>query len=864
MSTFAAARVETKIVLQGEGNAAKAVRDTRTELDQMGQSADKAAGKGTGGFASMAQTAQQSMSRVGGAFSAVNAVIGGTNPTVQKLGQSFTAAGAVAGTIPGPIGLILAGITALGTATYLWHKEMSQADAKSRWMRGGAGSESLAESIGISQEAVLQMQLGLEDLRAKGLEPSKELMRALTVRVVEMGGDGSKAVTGLVDAIAKGPEALRQFQQTVGNLNIGTLSQTSEALGLSKETLGIKEDEVDVAAKVADLQKRYNLAIAERSALEQKWQDIRTKNEEELDQSTGARIERGAKLSKMIKDDEEEYGRAADARLAKVKDEAAAFEASQSAKRAAAAEQKAIDIDANIAKSQAALWDIRASAETDQLTAKRYKLEAIEVRLADVGDRRAYLESQIAKYSQAEYTSKNLALDVEESQLEAQRDILQRNDADRAKAEAAAAKAKEARKAEFDATLRMAKAQLDNAEVNAKNVATNDYIIAQKRHILELEKEAAISAAKEKTNTTKGRLKELEAIEVEFAGKEKALDKSVADAQAANADAVRKLKVEEFERVLQIELDADKRIQAVEKDKQNRLAEQLRSRGEYEKATLVEIAQAEADNAAAVLKIRRDLEVALIGLDDESDAAKKLRAAANAEIQAQQQALAEKTAKSYAKQSEDTSKAIDNQMATIDRIVSSAASAGGLQDASKSVISLTTNLRQGSKAWGEYQAAVAKGDTDKITKAQEGLSVALDGTISASGAAAAAFVDDEKTKAGILALTETAASIAAFATGNVPGGIGHAASAAIYAGIAGGAIPSAGGTQAAAGGGATTGGGAVEGTTGQGAAGGSAAVTQVFNFNKGFIFGSQQEVAKGISGTLRSVTGTGYDKRKAV
>ena len=137
-------------------------------------------------------------------------------------------------------------------------------------------------------------------------------------------------------------------------------------------------------------------------------------------------------------------------------------------------------------------------------------------------DRRAFLESKVAQFSEAEYTSKTLALDVEESQLVAQREILERNDADRAKAEAAAAKAKEARKAEADATLRMAKAQLENAEVNAKNVATNDYIIAQKRHILELEKEAAISAAKDKTNTTKGRLKELEAIEVEFAGKEKA------------------------------------------------------------------------------------------------------------------------------------------------------------------------------------------------------------------------------------------------------------------------------------------------------------------------------------------------------
>ena len=128
-------------------------------------------------------------------------------------------------------------------------------------------------------------------------------------------------------------------------------------------------------------------------------------------------------------------------------------------------------------RSQAALWDIRASAETDQLTAKRYKLEAIDVRLADVDERRAHLESQVAKYSEAEYMSKNLALDVEESQLEAQRDILQRNDADRAKAEAAAAKAKEARKAEFDATLRMAKAAGNHQRHAAADAQRSDMAI---------------------------------------------------------------------------------------------------------------------------------------------------------------------------------------------------------------------------------------------------------------------------------------------------------------------------------------------------------------------------------------------------
>jgi hypothetical protein len=55
----------------------------------------------------------------------------------------------------------------------------------------------------------------------------------------------------------------------------------------------------------------------------------------------------------------------------------------------------------------------------------------------------------------------------------------------------------------------------------------------------------------------------------------------------------------------------------------------------------------------------------------------------------------------------------------------------------------------------------------------------------------------------------------------------------------------------------------VTGETGASGGGGGGGMTQVFNFNKGFVIGSTQEVAKGISGTLNSVNGTGYDRRKA-
>lgn len=70
----------------------------------------------------------------------------------------------------------------------------------------------------------------------------------------------------------------------------------------------------------------------------------------------------------------------------------------------------------------------------------------------------------------------------------------------------------------------------------------------------------------------------------------------------------------------------------------------------------------------------------------------------------------------------------------------------------------------------------------------KGAAEAMEGSLSAGGAATAEFLEAMglgfREVAGVRALFETGASIAAFASGNIPGGIGHATAASIFAGMA--------------------------------------------------------------------------------
>jgi hypothetical protein len=92
---------------------------------------------------------------------------------------------------------------------------------------------------------------------------------------------------------------------------------------------------------------------------------------------------------------------------------------------------------------------------------------------------------------------------------------------------------------------------------------------------------------------------------------------------------------------------------------------------------------------------------------------------------------------------------------------------------------------------------------DAIELGADAYGRAVPGAINASGKFAAAFIKNERARAYVRALFETGASVAAFATGNMKGGVMHAMSAALFMVAAG----KAGSGDAASGSGAGTGGG---------------------------------------------------------
>ena len=126
--------------------------------------------------------------------------------------------------------------------------------------------------------------------------------------------------------------------------------------------------------------------------------------------------------------------------------------------------------------------------------------------------------------------------------------------------------------------------------------------------------------------------------------------------------------------------------------------------------------------------------------------------------------------------------------------------------------------------------------------------------IHAGGVATAAFVKNTKNKALVQGGFEAASSIAAFATGNIAGGVGHAAAASMFfalAGKSGGGKK--GGGQATTTGALTAGGG---GPSGLSATSGGGAITVNV---QGFALGSAREMGAKMAQTIDQARETGLD-----
>lgn len=806
MSSFAAARVETKIVIQGEGNAASAVKGVNDELKGVRETTTKA----------------------GAAFSGLNAVIGGAVPEVAKLGQGMTFAGAAANAIPGPVGLAAGALVAASVAAYALANHIAETKAKVELL-GNEDTVRLADNLNISVDAAVKLQAALGELPLR-LEPSLAILDGVKARAESLGQDGQKATAAFVDAIRKGPEALKDFEAEFGRLAQATadLPSVSDRLGLSREAVGLSEQVGNEAQRARDA---ANEALVSDRLATTAAQEALVLRSQAAEVNVADRIILELR-ARALEAESDRLRENASLRA----DESNTLQAAADRSKELAATEKERGLVASANAAEIAVTEARAAATVDQKESASLRGLALQAKEREITRLRADLEDRLKKglIDQLVYRRELAGLQVQDLQVaKAQLDQAAKADSGRA---ARASKARQASEAEVASAILLAKTQVETAERSGASV---EAVRSLRLAALAKEEASEVAQAQRATNTAKGRADTLLAIHGEYAGKREAIDKAI----AAQAE---KLAVEESKSLLaQIE-KAESIIRKSEDvaaagaaKRATSLASRLRETGDEEGADLVEREQAWADYGQELARIQNEIgdQLESVGVDGEL-----ARVLEREQLELQAQAW-----ENY----EDRVRASEERRKK--RLRESIADS---VDAIRAPAALLSGSSGFSAKLGKALDATASG-VQKVAGNWKGLAQAAPDAIGAAGEVAAAFVDGEREKAGIMAVTEAAQAVALYFTpGRQAEAAGHAAAAVLYAGVAGGVIGGTGSSPSGGTGGGAAVGGGDSGTTGSGSGVGSGTTVNVY-FGKGFVTGTPQQVGVGLQTALATVPATG-------
>jgi hypothetical protein len=828
VSTFAAARVETKIVLQGEGNAAKAVADVRRELDAVGSAAGKAgkaAAATTSGLEAAAKTATGTVQRSGAAFAGLAAVLGGSVvPEVAKIGQSFTAAGSAANLLPGPIGLAATGVAALALGAFELAKHFAESAAKVKEL-GNAGTEALADRLKLSVDQAVKLQQSFEDLPS-ALQPTDGLLEAVRARAESIGKDGGDAVQKFVDALGKGPAAVQDFEREFGRLaaTSAKLPDVAQRLGLSTAALGVatglatEADRAKVAAEQAvNLDRQRQGLLSAAAALEA--------------QIGSASLARTLQLEKQADSLRRQAG-VFDSLVQRATDEANALQLVVDRQREATEAAAQRGRVADLVSAEIAVQEAQAAAQLDKQRGLQFAMNAAQLRGAEIDRRKAELQAQFSRglLTEIDYRKELAGLEVQGFQLAAVQLAVGRQA--KADLDARRQKARQAADAELSSLTRLARAEADRIEASAYAPGQ----VAARLKQLALEELAEIGKARRDINTAKGREAAVAAIRQEFAAKRQALDKAVADNELKLAEENRAVIEAGNQRAAEAAIKLAEVVAGNQRAQSGRLAQALRDRGKDDAADLTEKRQAHADYVQTIEQLDADL------------AGAQARTAAGSEERFTAERINLVRSEQAWRDYNDRVGAIDAAAAA--RFRESIAAAA---DAIKVPAAMLAGSGGAGAKIGKALQATAEG-VASVSRGWKGMRQSAPDAISAVGGVVAAFVDGEKTKAGILAVTEAAAAVASYP--NVPAMVAHGAAAVLYGSVAAGVVGGGGGAPSipsAADLGAASGGGTAGGA-GAGAGGGQ--VVNVY-FGRGFVVGTPQQVGSAVQGAVSSLKGSG-------
>lgn len=820
--SYAVARVEQKIVISGVDNASDVAKKAQDSLKKLGKTAHDT-GKDVGKVGATAgdgiKKFQETSGDLESTLKGIKDFAPGADKAMSSLGDAFGATEATMRLIPGTAGLVVTAVVGMALGAKLLVDHFDQARAKLQLLVDTPTAE-LAKSLKLDEDGAVALQKAITGLGKDAIKPNLALLQDVRESAIALKKDPAEAVAEFTRGFKGSDQDIEQLLNSVGTLatKFETLDSVARSLNIDRDALGL-EAAIPAAKQLSDTLERVRNARANLQAMERETAEM-TRKTASISNDTFLYGMQVAKLKMQIAAQQEEE------KALKTQEERAI-----SLRNTVAEEQRHKDVIAEVA---------RIKSETEQSAQLAgSKEEAKKIRLAGIDKVRELLNRTIAQSSsetsawagkEADERWRALKAMLGQTEIE-KKGISEAEKAERqAKARAGAAEAQANKVARLDANLKRESA-----------LASRDGLVTEKERLdlLKLEEAKEISGlASVKDRKTREMLKL--AITEDYATKRAAVDReSRKEEEDAAKEGAKKTQEIEARSLGFFRANMDARATAATAANA-RQVEMARALGDESRALDLELAQSKAEFADEAIRISRDL----------ADA-RKAEGLSAADL-----ATLEETAASRRLAALEKLKGIEGQIADRRQAEVGRQIAGGASLFGEATKAIGGNVGQGLGALA--------GGVAEVAQSWKGLAGSAEGAISASGAVAAAFVSDEKSKAGILAATEGAAAIAAFASGNIAGGVGHTAAAAAYAGVAGGVF---GGTGAGSSGSAGSVSGASGGTlAGAGNSPSGASGGQVVNIvlGKGFVIGTPAQVGKSIGKALGATKGTGFGSGKGV
>lgn len=260
-----AAKVETRIVLSGQNQASKPIREAHKDLKDL-----------TVGAGTMGKSIEESGRKVMGASGDIESSLGSLRDFLPGISDELNIVAQSGGAVEaalrllgpaGPVGLAVVALGAAGIAAYALGTAARESAAAIELL-GDKTTEAFADKLGIGVKEAAGLQAQMRQL-PEALRPSAELLDRVGRNAERLGAEPVDAQKALISALINGGDAVKDFEQSYGKLPsaIGSVADAVRAAGLDPELLGVGPkakslSDQAVAAALARAKAESEVAIA--------------------------------------------------------------------------------------------------------------------------------------------------------------------------------------------------------------------------------------------------------------------------------------------------------------------------------------------------------------------------------------------------------------------------------------------------------------------------------------------------------------------------------------------------------------------------------------------------------------------------